>query len=279
MTAERTDLRLAAFVCGVLGVYDLLYVVSLLTGGPLIGPIQDVLFADFLVFHGAARAWIEGKLGLLYDIDAFTQFQNTLYPDRFHREVEFRPFLYSPLWLLMLLPFGWLAVGKAYALFMAGTAALATALEGRRDLWGWLAVLTSPAAVWTVLAGQNTFLSVALFYGGLHLLDRSPAAAGFLLGLLAYKPQIWLLVPLALLAARQWKALAATLVTVAVLVLASLSLFGLDFWRGFFAAARIASSAAASERMFDQMHVQMTTLLAAARMAGLSAGVAGLLEI
>src|SRR5476651_2828402 len=90
----RADLRLAAFVCGILGLYDLFYVGSLLAGGPLIGPIQDVLFADFLVFHGAARAWIEGKLAILYDIDAFTRFQNALYPDRFHREVEFRPFLY-----------------------------------------------------------------------------------------------------------------------------------------------------------------------------------------
>ncbi len=32
-----------------------------------------------------------------------------------------------------LLPFGLLAVSKAYAVFMAVTAALATALEGRRD--------------------------------------------------------------------------------------------------------------------------------------------------
>src|ERR1700748_1944537 len=111
MTTERTDLRLAALVCGILGLYDLLYVVSLMIGGPLIGPIQDVLFADFLVFHAAARAWVEGKLAILYDIDAFTRLQNALYPDRFGREVEFRPFLYSPIWLLMLLPFGAMAVG------------------------------------------------------------------------------------------------------------------------------------------------------------------------
>ena len=33
--------------------------------------------------------------------------------------------------------------------------------------------------------------------------QRAPFAAGILLGLLAYKPQIWVLVPLALIAARK----------------------------------------------------------------------------
>ncbi|MEI6202857.1 MAG: glycosyltransferase family 87 protein [Enhydrobacter sp.] len=264
-------MRVAAIFCAAVGVYDLLYVYFILSGGPAIGPRHLVLFPDFRVFDAAVHAWREGKLALIYDVDAFSAFQNA--------GLHFRPFLYPPIWLLMLLPLGAIAVGKTYAAFMTATAAIATALEGWRDWPGWLAVVVSPAAAWVVLSGQNTFLSLGLFYGGLHLLPRAPIAAGVLLGLLAYKPQIWVLVPLALLAARQWKTLAVTLATVAVLALTSLALFGLDFWRGFFDAARIASSAAATERMFDQMHVQMTTLLAAARMAGLSTGVAGLLQI
>ena len=66
------------------------------------------------------------------------------------------------------------------------------------------------AAVWVILAGQNTFLSLALFYGGMRLVDRAPAIAGILLGLLAYKPQLFLLIPVALLAARRWRVLAWT---------------------------------------------------------------------
>jgi hypothetical protein len=162
MTARRIDLVVAACFCGAIGLYDTLYVVFMLSGGPVIGPSLTVLFPDFLVFHAAARAWFECKLALVYDIDAFTAFQNAIYSDRFPGEVHFRPFFYPPVWLLTLLPFGLLGVAKAYGVFMAATAALATALEGRRDIWGWLAVITSPAAVWVVLAGQNTFLSVAL---------------------------------------------------------------------------------------------------------------------
>jgi hypothetical protein len=274
-----SSLRAAAIFCAAVGLYDLVYVYLAFTGGPAIGPRLTVLFPDFLVFDAAVRAWIEGRLALVYDVDAFSAFQNAIYAGRLPGNLHFRPFLYPPIWLLMLLPLGALAVGKAYGLFMAATAAIATALKGWRDWPGWLAVVVSPAAAWVVLSGQNTFLSLGLFYGGLHLLERAPIAAGILLGLLAYKPQIWVLVPLALLAARQWKALGVSVATVVVLALASLGLFGLDFWRAFFAAAREASSTAATERMFEQMHIQMTTLLAAARMAGLSPGVAGLLQL
>ncbi|MGQ0584308.1 MAG: glycosyltransferase family 87 protein [Reyranella sp.] len=275
----RIDLRIAAAFCGIIGLYDTLYVSFLLSGGPLIGPFMDVYFPDFLVFHAAVRAFLEGKLALIYNIDAFTQFQNAIYPDRFPGTVLFRPFFYPPTWLLTLLPLGLLAVGPAYGVFMIATAAAATALEGRRDWWGWLLIVSSPAAVWVVLAGQNTFLSLACFYGGLRLLDRSPAAAGILLGLLSYKPQIWVLVPLALLAARQWRALAWTAGTVAVLSLASLGVFGLDFWLAFIDAMREAGSENVANTMFKRIYMHMTTLVAAARIIGLSPGIAGAIQL
>ncbi len=279
MRSRRIDLLVAAGFCGAIGLYDSLYVLFILSDGPLIGPSLAVLFPDFLVFHAAVRAWFEGKLALVYDIDAFTAFQNAIYSDRFPGEVHFRPFFYPPVWLLMLLPFGLLGVAKTYGAFMVATAALASAFEGRRDTWGWLAVITSPAAVWVVLAGQNTFLSVALLYGGLRLLDRSPAAAGILLGLLAYKPQIWVLVPLALLAARQWRALAWMIATVAVLSLASLAVFGPGFWLAFFEAAREAGSARVVNEMFERIFMHMTTLLAAARILGLPPAMAGAIQL
>lgn len=279
MKGSRTDLVIAAAFCGTVGLYDTLYVVFMLSGGPVIGPELKVLFPDFLVYWAAARAWLEGKLAIVYDIDVFTTYQNALFADRFPNVVHFRPFFYPPIWLLMLVPFGLLGVAKAYGAFMTGTMALATAAEVRRDPWGWLVVLVSPAAVWVVLAGQNTFLSVALFYGGLHLLARSPLSAGVLLGLLSYKPQIWVLVPLALLAARQWRALVAMALTVLVLMLASAAVFGPAFWLAFVDAAREAAGPRVVEEMFERIFMHMTTLLAAARIVGLPPTVSGLVQI
>ena len=52
-----------------------------------------------------------------------------------------------------------------------------------------------------------------------------------MLGLLACKPQLWLLVPVALLAAREWRALGSALAAAALLALASAAVFGLEPWR------------------------------------------------
>lgn len=279
MTSARRDLVVAAVFCAAVGVYDAVYVWRLVTGGRLIGPGVDAFFPDFLVFHAAARAWIEGQGALIYNVDALTSFQNALYADRLPGEVRFRPFFYPPTWLLMLLPFAAMGVAKAYALFLSGTAALATVLEGRHDAPGWLAILVSPAAVWVALTGQNTFLSLALFYGGLRLLDQAPAAAGILLGLLAYKPQLWLLVPLALVAARQWRVLAWMLGTLVAMALASLAVFGPDLWHAFFEAAREAGSARIVDEMLTRVSSQIVSLFAAASILGLPRSVANALQM
>ena len=279
MTGGRVHLAVAAAFCAVVGLYDLFYVGFVFSDGPIIGPRVDVLFPDFLVFHAAVRAFFEGKLALVYDIDAFTSFQVAIWPDRLPNGAVFRPFFYPPIFLLMLLPLGLLAVGKAFTIFMTVTAALATALEGWRDLWGWLAIVTSPAAVWVVIAGQNTFLSIALLYGGLHLLERSPVAAGVLLGLLSFKPQIWVLVPLALLAARQWRTFGWMVATVAALALASLAVFGWNFCVAFLDAMLFAGSPQIAEEMFRRTFMHMTTLLAAARIVGLPPAVAGIIQL
>src|SRR5260370_21856400 len=99
-----------------------------------------------------------------------------------------------------------------------------------------------------------------------------------LLGLLSYKPQIWLLVPLAVLAARQWRAFAWMIGTVLVLSAVSLGLFSTDLWRAFFHAAQEAGSSQVTEHMYQLMYMQTTTLLAAARMLGFPAGLAGIVQ-
>ena len=141
MTQGRKDLVVAAVFCAAVSFYDAFYFWRLMSGGPLVGPGISAFFPDFLVFHAAGRAWLEGQGALIYNSDALTAFQNALYADRLPGEVRFRPFFYPPSWLLMLLPLAALAVGRAYALFLSGTVAR------RHDWRGWLAILVSPAAV------------------------------------------------------------------------------------------------------------------------------------
>ncbi len=66
------------------------------------------------------------------------------------------------------------------------------------------------------------------------LLERAPIAAGVLLGLLSYKPQLAVLIPVALAAGRRWRALASMGISAAALIAASLLVLGTGAWAAFF---------------------------------------------
>jgi hypothetical protein len=66
-------------------------------------------------------------------------------------------------------------------------------------------------------------------------LDRRPALAGICLGCLAYKPQLGIIVPLALAVARRWRCFAFAAATVLVLAAAATLAFGADIWPAFIA--------------------------------------------
>jgi len=102
--------------------------------------------------------------------------------------------------------------------------------------------LAFPAVLVCLLYGQNSLLSAALFGGAAVSLSRSPGLAGILLGCLAYKPQLAILVPLALASAGRWRAfLAATATAVGLTVLSSV-IFGVKAWVAFIAILPAAGS-------------------------------------
>ncbi len=82
--------------------------------------------------------------------------------------------------------------------------------------------------------GHNGFLTAALMGFALVSLDTRPVLAGVLFGLLSYKPQFGLMIPLVLLATGRWRTLFAAAATVAALVIAATLAFGMETWRAFF---------------------------------------------
>ena len=83
--------------------------------------------------------------------------------------------------------------------------------------------------------GQNGFLTAALIGGALVMLDRRPAVAGILFGLLSYKPQFGLMIPLVLIATQRWRAFGFAAITVAALAAVSTVAFGPTVWSAFLA--------------------------------------------
>ena len=69
--------------------------------------------------------------------------------------------------------------------------------------------------------------------GALVLLDRRPSLAGVLFGLLSYKPQFGLMIPLVLVATGRWRAFGFAALTVAALAIATTITFGPQVWNAF----------------------------------------------
>ena len=107
-----------------------------------------------------------------------------------------------------------------------------SAASGMTGDWLLLA-LAFPAVLVNIGHGQNGFLTAALLGGTLVLLDRRPLVAGLLLGLLVYKPQYGLMIPIALAAGNRWRCFCSAAATVAVLTVVTTAAFGPAIWHAF----------------------------------------------
>ena len=151
------------------------------------------------------------------------------------REVRFYGWHYPPFFLAIAVlvaavPYAWGLAIWLIASFAAYLAAIRAILPRPET---WLAASAFPAVFVNVGHGQNGFLTAALLGGALRWLDRRPALAGVLIGLLAYKPQFGVLIPIAMVAGGRWRTIGAAAVTVAVLIAVSFLTLGGGIWHAF----------------------------------------------
>jgi arabinofuranan 3-O-arabinosyltransferase len=183
---------------------------------------------DFINFwSGAYLAW-HGRATEIYNPVAFHAFEQSVVG----ASLDGYRYSYPPVLLLLTAPLAlmpyvpalltWLAAGW-YAFYRA----LRLAMPGQGTL---LFALAAPAVFINVVGGQNGTWTAALFGGGLSLLERRPLVAGGLLGLLIYKPQLGLLIPIALLAGRHWRAFMTAAMVAGLLLAVSAVGFGTDVW-------------------------------------------------
>lgn len=199
------------------------------------------LGTDFVSFWTAAVSIRTGHVGAVYDPAAHALAEQVLFAQA---RPDFYAFFYPPVFALLCLPLAYLPYLAALAAWLAGGfAPLFCCL--RRILpqsWAVLPALVFPAWLMNAGHGQNGFLSASLF-GLFMMCGRFPVLGGVCLGVLAFKPQLALAVPVALIAGRRWGALAAAAVTALALVGASFLVLGAAAWRGFIASAPLAREA------------------------------------
>jgi hypothetical protein len=194
---------------------------------------------DFSAFWPAGLLARTGRLGDVYQPDAFLAWRHQL----LFAGAQRLDWFYPPPSLLPVLAISYLPFNIAYVVWTIGFI-FGAALLLRWAGLSWPVILlglVSPAALWTIEMGQFEILTGALLVAGLLMAGRSPMQAGGLLGLLMVKPQAALLVPVAMLASRNRRAIAAGVLVVGALLAATTLLFGFGVWRIFLAYGPAAS--------------------------------------
>jgi hypothetical protein len=185
---------------------------------------------DGIHFWAAPRLALEGRVAEVFDFVRYHAFIEEALGGSVHQY----HFSYPPLGILLTLPLGLLPYVGALAMWTIGGLiafglAVRSAWPGRPAAFDVvLYTLALPAVLFNSLAGQSATWIAAALAGGLMLIDRRPVLAGVLLGLLAAKPHLGLLVPVALLFGGYRRALAAFLVAAVMFTLAGVLAFGID---------------------------------------------------
>ena len=181
---------------------------------------------DFVSYWAAGRLTVQGHPALAYDIAAHRSIEQQIVPT-----VGYLPFVYPPPFLFAVLPFGMAPFSIAFAAWILITAALYIAAT--RRIIDLRFALAQAAAAANFIVGQNGFLTCAIFVRGTALLASRPFLGGLILGLLSLKPQLAVLVPIALLAGREWRAIAGGALCSLLLAAVGLLLLGTASYEGF----------------------------------------------
>jgi arabinofuranan 3-O-arabinosyltransferase len=210
--------------------------------GFLIDPAGQPQLIEFVGVRAAGELVLEGRAAAAYDWPLHSARQTVVTGQT--KDVYY-PWGYPPPFLLVAALLATLPYVASALLWIASTLAL--------QMWSMVAITgTSRAALW-LLAAPPAFMNVSLAHTGFLLaglmglglvsLASAPVAAGVAFGLLAFKPQFGLLIPVALIAGRHWRTMMSAGLTVALMAAVSLLILGADPWLDFPAqVARLADS-------------------------------------
>jgi len=203
---------------------------------------------DFVAFWAAAKLAVAGEAIVAFDPQTLVAAQ-ALAPDPTR---NIYPWLYPPSFHLLVTPLGLLGFSAAFAIFSAVSLGLyILALDGwAGPVRGGLALaVAAPPVAFTLIVGNTSLLWVAMLLFALSMLARGrPRSAGAMIALLTLKPQLGLLIPVALIAGRHWRATLWAAIATAAIVAVTIAVFGVGYWSEFFHTLARTTAAFAFER-------------------------------
>ncbi|MDQ8754884.1 glycosyltransferase family 87 protein [Sphingosinicella sp. LHD-64] len=216
--------------------------------------------SDFVSFWAAGILALDGNPAAAYDVAV-------------HRAVEEQgvamrgdmPFPYPPPFLILAAPFSLLPYVPALLCWVVATLTFYLLCLRTLAPRAGLAAAAFPPVLTNAIIGQVGFILCGLLAAGLALLPKRPLIGGALLGILILKPQLGLVLPFALLAAREWRAIAGAAMSTMGVLLIGVVLFGMGSYEAWIAQAPLYASIA-TEGLTGWN--KMASVYAALRLAG-----------
>ena len=223
---------LQSFGYALAALYLLYFVILYRAGTWIVNGNGLPIYTDFANAWAAGIQALHGNAAALYDPAELAKVHAALFgPTAF----DYPYWPYPPTFFLILAPFAAMSYRWAFITWnlvtLFGCVAVVYLIVQRRP--GIALALAAPFTAWNFLAAQNGFLTAALIGAALLLLERRPWVAGIFMGLLSYKPQFGILLPVALIASHQWRAMVSAAATIIVLAGISIAAFGIGAWEAF----------------------------------------------
>jgi len=223
---------LQSFGYALAALYLLYFIILYRAGTWIVNGNGLPIYTDFANAWAAGIQALHGNAAALYDQAELAKVHAALFgPTPF-----FYPnWPYPPTFFLILAPFAALPYRWAFITWdlatLLGCVAVVYLIVRRRPAIA--LALAAPFTAWNFLAAQNGFLTASLLGAALLLLECRPVAAGIFVGLLSYKPQFGILLPVALVASNQWRAIVSAATTMILLAGLSIAAFGIGAWGAF----------------------------------------------
>jgi alpha-1,2-mannosyltransferase len=214
-----TPQRIAGYAVILLIAYAALFVWLFATSHGVVDSLGRPLGTDFANIWSSGRMVLEGRAAEAFDpaLQRLYQQAATGQDPEFFFGWHYPPMFLAVAAVLATLPYlpallVWVIVTTAlYAVVMR--LIVGDAVPTRLAL---LSAVAYPAVFANATHGHNGTLSAVLLGLGLLLLRDRPVQAGVCIGLLAFKPQYGVFIPIVLLIAGQWRAIGAATLTVIV---------------------------------------------------------------
>jgi arabinofuranan 3-O-arabinosyltransferase len=190
-------------------------------------PETPALSNDFRVFWGAGKLAIAGEPLAVHDLARLGASHAT------GLDVDM-PWLYPPAFLVMVTPLGLVPFAWAYLAWALVSLAL-TAWAARSFVAGigplWVLMAFAPAYFPALMMGQTSLFWLAALLAALAALGQGRwVLAGVFIGLLTLKPQLGVMIPVALLAIGAWRTILSASVTTGLLLALPTLYYGIDYW-------------------------------------------------